>query len=79
MVKKNTILIQIDSKKDIVMREGDYFGESAFIQLLNNSNKSQRMGRAVADKDGGEVYAIGLSPVKVCLGYYIRSIIFFNQ
>lgn len=36
------------------------------------------MGRAIAE-DGAEVYAIGLSPVKVCLGYYIRSIIFFNQ
>jgi hypothetical protein len=72
-------MIQIDNKKDIVMKEGDYFGESAFLQLLHNSNKSQRMGRAVAEKEGTEVYAIGLSPVKVCLGNYIRSIIFFNQ
>jgi serine/threonine protein kinase/CRP-like cAMP-binding protein len=79
VVRRNTVLIQIDSKKDIVMKEGDYFGESAFLQLLNNSNKSQRMGKALADKEGAEVYAIGLSPVKVCLGYYIRSIIFFNQ
>jgi hypothetical protein len=31
------------------MKEGDYFGESAFLQLLNNSNKSQRMGKAIAD------------------------------
>lgn len=30
------------------MCEGDYFGESAFLQLLGNGKKSQRMGRAFA-------------------------------
>ncbi len=48
VVKKNTIIVRIHKKKDIIMKEGDYFGESAFLQLLNASNKSQRMGKAVA-------------------------------
>lgn len=26
VIKKNTIIIQIDNKKDITMKEGDYFG-----------------------------------------------------
>lgn len=78
VVRKNTILIKIFGKKDIIMKEGDYFGESAFLQLLNSSYKSERKGMAIAQQEGTEVYAIGLSPAKLCLGYYIRNIIFFN-
>jgi len=37
------------------------------------------MGKALSNDVGVEVYAIGLNPIKKCLGYYIRSIVFFNQ
>ena len=61
------------------MREGDYFGESAFFTLTNKKTKNIRMGRASAYHDGAEVYAVGLVKVKEELGQEMKSIIFFNQ
>ena len=46
------------------MREGDYFGESAFFALTNKKTKNIRMGKASAYHDGAEVYAVGLVKVK---------------
>lgn len=61
------------------MKQGDYFGESAFFTLDRNKSKSQRMGRALANSQGTELYGIGLSKVREDLDGQIRSIIFFNQ
>lgn len=46
------------------MKEGDYFGESAFFTLDKNHVKNQRMGRASANCHGTEVYGVGLSLVR---------------
>ena len=49
-----------------MLNQGHYFGESAFLSLMN-SHKAQRMGRAEANEEL-EVYGFGLDTVKECLG-----------
>lgn len=57
------------------MTEGDYFGESAFSTHGNNKRK----GRAYANTDQTELYAIGLTQFKQKFGEEMRSIVFFNK
>ena len=61
------------------MKEGDYFGESAFFSLTDRKSKNIRMGKASSNMDGAEVYAVGLIRVKEFLSQEMKSIIFFNQ
>ncbi len=50
------------------MFEGDYFGETAFLSMIN-SKKPIRIGKASAISQTVEVYGVGLSNVKESLGH----------
>jgi CRP-like cAMP-binding protein len=47
IVKRGTVRIEIFNENDVMIREGEYFGETAFLCLLNGTSKRQRMGRAM--------------------------------
>ncbi len=64
VVQKGSVKIEIPGRKDLVMKEGEYFGEAAFFSIFGNGMKCQRKGRACSNEEGTEVYGVGITKLK---------------